>query len=1066
MDEDGETTNTANIAAASHLPLPCRPPAHRSVSLIHTSRANTPQPDPVPAVSAVTGRKQYKGRIPVSNRVNLGSTISSSIPPNPGKTGSSGESSNAEKWFQRSNNNVRTGSADLMDSKTITPSILSQYLRDLMENANEEQDDPPFFLRNSSSTETSPGMQVRESADQKDFEPLPHRPGLFQLGTAASSSEDFRSVIDDLTVRNKKLKRKLRKYEKLQDAHLRRDKLFEIRVHALPPHKKRELEETLRKFAMGLEGAPQTGSLGTQSEKHNSRDSTKHSFVPPTMAQQLTASSSMADSAYASASGQHSSVQTGQRSSSHSAMRRPSGKPANNAMSSAQQRDIQTYLSDIPQGLLPKPVVMTEKSKKKLVVKRLEQIFAGKGASLGGHQQPIQQEEISQSAARAERNAREANGRFARGEGAREARIMGSGERHSTEAPLIELEDHEMKGIPPPKASASDVGNADFAIQLGAGENSPDQRPTRPLDLDPERAQVPEENIEYLRHLGFSPTQAGSEEQLVDGRGYMYLNVLINMAQLHTLNVTPEFVKESLEQYSKMLEMSQDGRKVRWKGGSDLTRTSSSGSPGDNSKGSGVPLSQQNGLLAASSSEEMSKLGKALKEQENKLAYAPLFFHQDEGNDDSDDMSEWSSPAEQEPAAADSSGLTSSGMRTSFSKKRQANDGPIIFYNRAPFVTDLSGDWRGASVKATNIQDYTSYPIHAVGIPPTPGSLQRVESRGPLSRQQMSIVDSDTMSTDEFVSSDSVHGFSKPASMSAAGSSSDDSPDPMEFEASGVGGVHPSDNFALNVKSRHTIARGPDPSVHAKTYPPHIRAILATGAASFSSSSSKVAQRSATKAEILMSKRKDLPPSKLPPPSYFQMSSPEDEDEYSDSDDEDEDESEISDDALFSDQPLPSTAPHIVKWPAPHGPETETEYDSDIESNDQDNGNDSEDFDDRSVDMLAHARKVNPELIRLADREYNSALAERLAEDIPAGSSAAAAAGGSGFNSPNTPNRTDVDATGQPTLGRTSVGKELENKSQQQRGILKRNRTSGDGNISMQQQATKSPKLERTSPMM
>ena len=76
---------------------------------------------------------------------------------------------------------------------------------------------------------------------------MPYRPGLPYLGTDDSSTEDFRSVIDDLTVANKRLKQKLRKYEKMYDAHLQEEKLFEVRFHGLPDHKKRELEETIAK---------------------------------------------------------------------------------------------------------------------------------------------------------------------------------------------------------------------------------------------------------------------------------------------------------------------------------------------------------------------------------------------------------------------------------------------------------------------------------------------------------------------------------------------------------------------------------------------------------------------------------------------------------------------------------------------------------------------------------------------------------------------------------------------------------------------------------------------------
>jgi hypothetical protein len=61
---------------------------------------------------------------------------------------------------------------------------------------------------------------------------------------------------------------------------------------------------------------------------------------------------------------------------------------------------------------------------------------------------------------------------------------------------------------------------------------------------------------------------------------------------------------------------------------------------------------------------------------------------------------------------------------------------------------------------------------------------------------------------------------------------------------------------------------------------------------------------------------------------------------------------------------------------------------------------DYEDSDDGSVDLLATARQQDPTAVRASEREYDAALADRLAEEIPAGSSAATAGGGSGFNSP------------------------------------------------------------------
>ena len=70
------------------------------------------------------------------------------------------------------------------------------------------------------------------------------------------------------------------------------------------------------------------------------------------------------------------------------------------------------------------------------------------------------------------------------------------------------------------------------------------------------------------------------------------------------------------------------------------------------------------------------------------------------------------------------------------------------------------------------------------------------------------------------------------------------------------------------------------------------------------------------------------------------------------------------------------------------------------EDEDEDEDDESEDNSDDEVDFLAAARALDPEAIREKEREYDANMAERLAEEIPAGSSAATAGGGSGFASP------------------------------------------------------------------
>nr|OQO28337.1 hypothetical protein B0A51_04056 [Rachicladosporium sp. CCFEE 5018] len=211
----------APVQRATHLgPKPGNPrrqPSHLSVSLVHNSE------DDKSHRSANNSNTSNEDASLVSNKATLSDTPSR-LAFLQGKT-SSGESSNAEGWFDRSNNQLHRDAA------------ASPYA----------DSDPPFFMRNSSSSQSPPdGSHM-----------LPHRPGLMELGTDGNSNEEYRSVIDDLTVENQKLKRRLKKYEKLHDSHLKDEKLFEIRVHGLPVDKKRELEEMLRNFASNMH-APTT----------------------------------------------------------------------------------------------------------------------------------------------------------------------------------------------------------------------------------------------------------------------------------------------------------------------------------------------------------------------------------------------------------------------------------------------------------------------------------------------------------------------------------------------------------------------------------------------------------------------------------------------------------------------------------------------------------------------------------------------------------------------------------------------------------------------------------------
>ncbi len=72
-------------------------------------------------------------------------------------------------------------------------------------------------------------------------------------GPDDSENDDLRSVIDDLTVENKRLKLLLKSQRAQPGASSHApDRLFELRVQGLPADKKRELEQLLQSFAINV----------------------------------------------------------------------------------------------------------------------------------------------------------------------------------------------------------------------------------------------------------------------------------------------------------------------------------------------------------------------------------------------------------------------------------------------------------------------------------------------------------------------------------------------------------------------------------------------------------------------------------------------------------------------------------------------------------------------------------------------------------------------------------------------------------------------------------------------
>lgn len=888
--------------------------------------------------------------------------------------------------------------------------------------------DPPYYMPKESSSEeniasTSNG-RVAPRHSSRIGPTAPTQSLLAQMNAHNDNTDDFRSVIDDLTIQNRKLKKRLKKYEKLHCSHLQEEKLFEVRIHGLDAARKQELEQQLRSFASSIEGnSPSTRhEVPTQVPVPGPADNKPSSSS--------TSLSKPQDSGYASMSG-------------HTGISQPHTLDmlANDSQTAPPKRqNIKSYLLDIPENLAPQPpLAISERSKRKLVVKRLEQLFTGRGAAKGRQSQSEQQQEVSQSAAQADRRRIEAGGMKVWQEGTREAHILpGDANLHVDPGEDSNGSAQRSRGSNEGSRSRSTQGS-----QVSGSPRSPEQRPTRPLDLDIHRAQIPSDNIEYIRHLGLvSPADDPSLDNDGDD-GWVYLNLLTSMAQLHTLNVTPEFVRKAISDVSEKFELSPDGSKVRWLGGNEGTRMSSDsgeseetprsnwnasdpslsaskrGSFADNSSREELPLVNDGNDKAtpaiAARRKQPVDLTQATTEG-GEFHYRPLFVHagQSEESDNSGLSSDSLESSDgQDLKAGANSGSHALQERESRLHGRRRDDGPIIFYNRARFCTDLSGDLSGARSNNSMYRRLTEQPL---GAPPNASDESNTSGDDGCSPARSSM----EMSSDKSKTGRSALDMEDLKSsisdcMSVRGSAT-------AMEASGIGGVWPEDNFVVKVKVRHgksdkakkmqsprrltafSKPKGPIRKILHNLSQKSVDAFHEVSSGSLESTRTQP-QQSEVKAEILSTMKTNMPPSSLPPPSYVHSgfsSSASTSDEIEEGDESnDQLDADMSSSSnikprsrglnnqrdAYPGHPLlrnSQTHPHMQNYAAPNLPRSasalphplyqnytprnlENDYPS---SSSKITSAASGSDDSSSIDLLAHARELDPELVAAREQEF------------------------------------------------------------------------------------------------
>jgi len=691
----------------------------------------------------------------------------------------------------------------------------------------------------------------------------------------AVSDDGFRGVIDDLTIKNQRLKRRIKRLQRVNCTTLSEDKLFEVRFHSLPLSKKLELEALLQQFTANI-NKPATSPNNSSVEPTPSSN--------PVKASKPEAS----DSAYATDS--RADLPTTANTTTHSASHPSSAHPKKDSPLSIPVSVKFNILSD----------PTNETLKMKLVVRNLEQLFTGKVGNQGPAIQTKEQQILSEIAAKDDRLSK-----------------MGGTEEGSREAPLMTWqEDTDMTSADQDTPDLKE----DEEDKSSESSDSLNQRPTRPMDLDPRRAQDPSQNLEYLNHMTHSSnskslfTKKYTQNEVSD---WVYLNLITNLAQLHTLNVSLPFVKRAIASLSTKLELSADEKKIRWKGGNVGSKLSSDSEPGEdspsdessmsdfpqsavgpkrrsksagiNNNDSGVsinslPLAKKKTKSANSARQSGRSLSRHGKDDEQnmpaqrKFHYEPMFVTPQMAKARSVSTSSDFSDTSSEAPSEDSVGLIHSldlknGKVVGRERKKLSTDGPISYFDGAPFCSDLSAQIIPhdllEGVTRFESDTYIRYTEEYTGVDRRAGSPSGGERR-PLLVNDLHVahvaledIDNDFSESLDVIDSDSILLKSETTMFPL--------PKPADLPCSGLGGIHPDDNFMINVLAKYKSCKTPN-SVKRKLTRHHIpksslKVFHDDGTTEMYQAAPQ--KRKGYEVDIIGINHTRLMPSKLPSPTYY-----------------------------------------------------------------------------------------------------------------------------------------------------------------------------------------------------
>ena len=655
----------------------------------------------------------------------------------------------------------------------------------------------------------------------------------------------------------RELKQQLHKYEKLHCTSVREEKLFELRVYRLPVRKKRELESLLREFAAGLDDSDERQNPDAPIQQQE--------LCVPQVGRPTESFPTPTDSAHASNTTSDATLQL-----PHSSRYITCGTSV--PCINDKHENIRSYLRHIPQSMIwSRPSELSDNAKRKMIVKRLEQVFAGRSTTRRTPEFAHQQQEISTSAALVENCAEEARGEKSALEETREARIL----------PMNSESLDGMAGIRSQETNQGDIsGNTE-----SSKETTPDQRPTRLMDLDPYRMQIGAENTNYIRHLGLgSPVRRSNV--LDDGDGWVNFNLLISEAQLHTFSVNPDFIRKAITDLGSKFEVSQDGQQVRWRGETEIPLETSHNGRGCNYHDSARSL-KNIGASNESPTMENSDLSDQAVPTEGpadltclgdagSLDRKPPISHDSDLVNDycfAGDGKEMSSalPANDHPGLSKRPDILCPSHVSQVSSDHKSDNGLMIFYKNATFCTDLGGNMQASPGRDFNYDRYVEQPF---GQCRNPDNCTSFQGDRPEEHWSLSTAMRPTVETNSQTSTDSELDFPDMQSLSLHTSS--DEVEPIPFEASGLAGVQPEDNFMVDVAMQHV--RPQKPRIRGSPYSTPRRVIRrvhqrvpSVSAAAFPKQKAvpRPVKQSRITTQVLSTKTTRLAPSSLPQASYI-----------------------------------------------------------------------------------------------------------------------------------------------------------------------------------------------------